>query len=352
VQHIIYSESKMRYHFNMEKLSFFEIEDWEEEYIKKALSAYNCQFTSESLSEKNVESFNSTTILSTMLYSVLDPNMLSKLPNLKMIATRTTGFDHIDLNYCKQRGIVVCNVPSYGETTVAEHTFALILALSRNIVQSAQRTRRGNFSLDGLEGFDIADKTIGVIGLGHIGKRVAQIALGFKMKVIVYAHKKDEDLAQNSNVYFINDLDLLFARSDIITLHIPASPENNHIINLDNIAKFKKGSLLINTSRGSLIDTQAIVYGLEKKILRGVGLDVVEDEAIVKEERAILTQNLKPNNLETLLLNHVLLGYENVIITPHNAFNSHEALKTILDTTVMNIRGFLEDKLQNKIDQP
>ncbi len=340
----------MIYDFSMGNMIFFEMDEWENDYIKKALETYSPQFYKETLTKNNVTQFVDATIISSMVYSTLTKEVLSQLPNLKLIATRTTGFDHIDLAYCKEKNIAVCNVPSYGEVTVAEHTFALLLALSRNIVTSIERTRRGNFSLDGLEGFDLNGKTMGVIGAGHIGKRVIEIARCFGMQVIVYAHHKDEELAKDPKIQFVIDLDLLLSRSDVVTLHIPGSPENNHMINLDNIKKFKTGSILLNTARGSLVDTQAIVYGLEKGILRGAGLDVLEEECGVKEEREILSDEfLKTCDIKTQLLNHVLLDCDNVIITPHNAFHSHEALLTILDTTVGNIRGLLDGKIVNSV---
>lgn len=340
----------------MEKIVFVETEKWEEEYIKNVLSGPASQrggqdvlFFERKLDQKNVANFISATILSSFIYSTLTRDVVSFLPNLKFIATRSTGFDHIDIDFCKERNIQVSNVPSYGEYAVAEHTFALILSISRKIIESVERTRRGNFSLEGLTGFELFGKTIGVLGAGRIGKRIIQIARCFGMKVLVFTKIKDDVLAKDENISLVS-LDKLINKSDIVTLHLPHTKETEHIINMENIDKFKKGSILINTSRGLLVETQAILEGLDKGILSGVGLDVLEEECGLKEERELLSgEFLRSCDIKTQLLNHVLLTRDNVVITPHNAFNSKEALIQILDTTIANIKAFLEGRPQNLV---
>ena len=334
---------------SMEKIAFFEIEDWEGGYLTDHLGGFECSLHEEPFTEHNADAFADVTVLSAMVYSQLHRDTLSKLPNLKLIATRTTGFDNIDLAYCKEQGIEVCNVPSYGAHTVAEHTFALIFALSRKLVPSINRTRRGDFTLEKLEGFDLWGKTLGVVGTGNIGKRVVQIASAIGMNVLVFAHHTDEDLVKDLKVKFV-DFDTVISQSDIVTLHVPGTPENTHLINRENIQKFKKGSYLINTARGSLVDTEAIVEALENGILLGAGLDVLEGEVSIKEERELKSEEfLKTCDLKTVLLDHILLDRDDVVITPHNAFHSHEALIQILDTTVQNIRGFFDKNPQNVV---
>jgi D-lactate dehydrogenase len=240
-------------------------------------------------------------------------------------------------------------VPRYGTHTVAEHTFALILGLSRKLVASIERTKRGGFDHHELTGFDLYDKTIGIVGLGDIGKSVMKIAKGFGMHVVAYSRHPDESLARRFGVSFL-DLNELFAVADIVTLHVPYVKQNHHMINKRNIKKFKKGSLLINTARGPLVETEAVVYGLEKGILQGFGSDVLEGEDIIKEERQILSENfLKTADIKALYLNHVLMGRDNVVVTPHNAFNSIEALRLILDVTVENIHKFTDNQPQNTV---
>lgn len=331
------------------KITFFEIEQWEQEFLQFQLPGYSLSFYEEVLTKDNASSVADTEILSAFIYSALSPEILSQLPKLKLISTRSTGFDHIDITYCKKKSISVCNVPTYGVNTIAEHTFALILALSRNIILSVERTRRGDFSLDGLWGFELAGKTLGIIGLGHIGRRVAEIAKTFKMNILVTTRHPDQNLAQQLGITFV-DLSTLLRNSDIVSLHVPLSPETHHLINRDNIALMKKGSMLINTARGAVVETEVVVWALEKGILAAAGLDVLEEECALKEERVLLTKEfLKTCDLKIQLLNHVLLTKKNVIITPHNAFNSHEALAEILKTTVDNIASFVAGKPMNLV---
>lgn len=333
------------------KIAFFEIEDWEKAFIEKNLSGNEIRYEDSHLTVENASLYRDVEIISSFIYSELDEKVLEQLPALKLIVTRSTGYDHIDLAYCEKRGIIVSNVPEYGTHTVAEHTFALILALSRNLIPSIERTKKGDFDLTGLTGFDLNGKTLGIIGLGNIGKAVVKIAHGFNMNVLVYTRHPDDILARELNITF-TPLEELLMSSDIVSLHVPSSPETEHIINQNNILKFKPGSLLINTARGGLIETEAILTGLEKGILRGVGIDVLEEESQIREERQLLTAKfLKDSDLKTQLLNHVLLTRENVIITPHNAFNSTEALHAILEVTVANIKGFTQGIPENVISQ-
>lgn len=329
------------------KIVFFEAEKWEEDYIRKSFQE-DVLLTEKKLDSQTAQEFKDCEIISTFIYSSLTREVLEKLPNLKFITTRSMGYDHIDLNYCKEKNIKVSNVPTYGAHTVAEHTFALILAISRKLVPSVEQARKGDFSSENLQGFDLAKKTLGVVGTGNIGKNVAKIALSFDMKVLAFSKNQDQDLALKGVKYV--SLDELLLSSDIVTLHLPHTKETEHIINLSNIQKFKKGSVLINTARGALVETQSIVEGLEKGIFQAVGLDVLEEEAALKEERELLSSEyLKKFDIKTQLLNHVLLTRDDVVITPHNAFNSKEAVEEILATTVLNIKKFTEGNSQNSV---
>lgn len=331
------------------KIAFFEIEGWEKPFFAEKLAGHELYFNEQPLSLETIEKVKDFEILSGMVYSSFKKETLEKLTNVKMITTRSTGFDHIDLAYCKEKNIVVCNVPEYGSNTVAEQTFALILALSRKLIPSVERTRRGDFSLDNLRGFDLHGKTIGVVGVGNIGKAVIRIANGFGMDVLGFARKPNMELASELGFIYV-DFEHLLVSSDIVTLHVPYTKETRHMINLDSIKKFKKGSVLINTARGGIVETEAILYGLESGILAGVGLDVLEEECTIKEERQLLTKEfLQECDIKTQLLNHVLLTKDNVIITPHNAFNSTEALQRILVTTFENMQSFIRSNPQNVV---
>lgn len=325
------------------KVVFFEIEPWEKPYLEKKLAGQDVTFHTKPLTEDSIEELQDVDSVSVFIDSHLTKELLAKLPNLKHITTRSTGYDHIDLAYCTQKGITVCNVPEYGTHTVAEHTFTLILALSRKLIPSVERTKRGDFSLDGLRGFDLYKKTIGIVGLGNIGTSVARIAKGFGMDVLAYARHPDVQLAKEVGFMYV-DLEHLLKVSDIITLHVPLTPETTHMINKENLHKLKRGCLLINTARGGLIETEAILFGLQEGIIKGAGIDVLEEEVNIKEERQLLSEKfLSENDLKTQLLNHVLLTRDDVIVTPHNAFNSYEALHKILDVTVENILKYCDN---------
>lgn len=331
------------------KLIFFELHDWEEAYLRKRADAgHEVVAFREVLDGSHLERIADAEVLSPFIYSKLTTERLAKLPRLKLIATRSTGFDHIDMADCGRRGITVCNVPFYGENTVAEHTFALILALSRKVHEAFVRVRAGNFSLDGLRGFDLKDKTIGVVGAGHIGLHVMRIARGFGMKVLAFDVRRDNFLAEVLGFEYA-ELDSLLSRSDIITLHAPYNTHTHHLINPGNIGKIKSGAVLINTSRGGLVNTEALLKALDDGILAGAGLDVLEGEETVLEESALLGDAVNPEKLRMAIQNHVILKKPNVVFTPHNAFNSQEALERILQTTADNIASFVAGTPKNVV---
>ncbi len=322
------------------KIAFFELENWEKEILIKELKGHKLVFFEGHLTKNKAMKIKDVDVIVIFIYSHINKEIINLLPKLKMVSTMSTGVDHIDIGECKKRKIKIMNVPYYGENTVAEHTFALILALSRKICESHDRTKRGDFLLNGLEGFDLKDKIIGIVGMGHIGSRVARIANGFEMKILSFTKHKDMKLARNLEVKYVS-LNELLRKSDVVSLHVPYTEETHHMINKNNIKLFKKGALLINTARGGIIETEAILYGLNEKILGGVGLDVLEEEHFIKEEKQLLSkQFVEECDLKTLLENHVLLNHKDVIITPHSAFYSREALLRVLHTTMENIGRF------------
>jgi D-lactate dehydrogenase len=288
-------------------------------------------------------------IVSPFVHSRLTADVIASLPHLKMIATRSTGFDHINVPEAESRAVPVCNVPTYGENTVAEHTFALILALSRNLHKAYVRTVAGNFSLDGLQGFDLKGKTLGVVGVGHIGGYVMRIAKGFGMHLLAYDPVEDMTKADHFDFTYTTLEDLL-GRSDIVTLHVPGSDATRHFIGAHNIGQFKRGALLINTARGDLIDTAALLSALDQGILRGAGLDVLEGEEVLSEEKQLLLNpKATEESLKQALRNRTLLQRPDLVITPHIAFDSAEAVERILDTTIANIKAFRDDAPRNLV---
>ena len=329
------------------KIAFFEIENWQKDYLKEKLPKDELSFFAEPLSLVNMNSATGCQVISPFIYSQINKDILQKLPDLKMIATRSTGFDHIDIQTAKEDKVVVCNVPFYGENTVAEHTFALILALSRKLVDSVQRARTGDFTLDGLRGFDLKDKTLGIIGLGHIGIHVARIAKGFEMNVLACDPTEDKKLAKKIGFAY-SGLEDLLSKSDIITLHVPYCKENFHLIDKKNLKLMKVAALIINTARGELIDTEELISALKNKKIGGAGLDVLEGEKFLKEEKEFLYKPEKRAELQQIVEDHELLSFENVVYTPHIAFFSKEALERIIHTTVQHILDFEKGKVDEK----
>lgn len=324
------------------KVTFFELEDWEKKYlVENKLDIGEIEIIDGPVNDEKLPIKSDTEAIAIFVDSRVTEKVLEHFPDLKLIATRSTGYDHIDLEACKKRGIAVASVPSYGEETVAEYTFALLLTLSRKIFESYDRIKEtGSFDLTGMRGFDLNGKTLGVVGTGKIGKNVIEIAKGFNMKVIAYDKFPDEAYKQKMGYEYLT-MDEVLAQADILTLHVPYLPENHHMINAESIAKMKKGVYLINTARGALIETEALLKGLKDGVIAGAGLDVLEEEGVIKDELNFLTgAHPGEHNLRTVLQNHVLVDMPNVVITPHNAFNTWEALQRILKTTVENIKSF------------
>jgi len=331
------------------KIAFFELEEWEKAKLSNGLlEGHDVRLSTDPLVERTLDQAKDADIVSVFIHSSLNYTNLALLPSLKFVATRSTGYDHIDLVYCHERGISISNVPSYGENTVAEHTFALILALSRNIHKAFVHTLAKDVPFRDLRGFDLAGKTLGVIGAGRIGLHTIKIAKGFGMRVVAFDTSHAPLLEEVLNFHYV-PLDELLAISDIISFHCPYSPATHHLINLENVRRIKRGALLINTARGGLIDPSALTLALDEGIVAGAGLDVLEGEDLLKDERQILAQPLTQDKLRTLLLNHSLLNRDNVVITPHIGFNSVEAVERIMATTLDNLYAYLNGAPQNLV---
>jgi D-lactate dehydrogenase len=334
------------------KIVLFEIEAWERNAFSELEDrGYEIVFDKRALDADTVADHGDAAIISTFIYSKLNAEVLAKFENLKFIATRSTGFDHIDLDYCQEHDITVANVPSYGENTVAEHVFALLLSISHRVVDGVDRTRRGDFSPRGLQGFDLKHKTLGIIGTGHIGFHVAHIAKGFMMNVVAFDIKPDEQAAQEIGFDYV-DMDTLLKQADVISIHVPGSEKTKHLLGKEQFDAMKQGVVLINTARGPIIDIQALLQALTTGKVAAAGLDVLPEEPVIREEAELLRSLHDPErNLETLLADHVLLRLRNVIITPHSAFNTREAVQRILDTTCDNIVAFTDEQPKNIVSK-
>ena len=292
-----------------------------------------------------------TEILSVFTVSKVDAAIFKQMPKLKLIACRSTGFNNIDAAAAKKHKVVVVNVPTYGEHTVAEYTFTLMLALSRKLLQTVEQVRRGDIDATTTHGMDLYSKTLGVVGCGRIGRNVACLGKAFGMKVIGFDPFPDEAAAKEIGYHYV-PFDELVASSHVISLHSPYTKDNHHLINARTLAKTKRGALLINTARGELVDTIALTEALQTGQLAGAALDVLEDEKLldVDEEELILRASSVPRaSLENAVAIDVLSKMFNVIITSHNAYNTVEAIRRINQTTVTNIEAFLAGKPQNQV---
>lgn len=306
------------------KLLFTEIEPKEETLLKQAFPDDIVYCSSGKLSPELIKKFADSQILSVFIDSHITKEVLEQLPNLQMIITRSTGYDHIDTQAAAQRGIVVCNAPYYATTAVAEYTFALILALARIIYTTCYQVKHKHVCKPKeLRGFELKGKTIGIIGLGSIGKEVAQLAHAFGMKIIVYDIHQDKKFAQQWDITFCTLPDLL-ANSDIITLHIPLTKQTYHLINTQSIQQIKHGAYIINTARGALIDNKALLTAIEKGIVAGAALDVM-DERQSKEAQQLIDNAC-------------------VLVTPHNAYNTAESKERLLQDSIATIKAWQDGK--------
>jgi len=287
-----------------------------------------------------------TEVLSVMVHSPVRREAIAAMQNLKLIATRSTGFDHIDLEAARERGIHVCTVPAYGVATVAEHTFALILALTRKVHKAYLRGLHGDTRLDDLMGIDLAGKTLGVIGAGKIGRHVIQIGKGFAMNVVAYDLFEDPAAADFRFVA----LNELYREADVIAVCCPLTEATDHLIDASAFAQMKKGVIFVNTARGAVVDSHALLQALEDGTVAGAGLDVLEHEEVLGEDALVASLLSKaPDSPSAVALNLALMRHPLVIVTPHMAFYSREALQRIRDTTAENIQAFQRGYPQNTV---
>lgn len=279
--------------------------------------------------------------LSVFVHTQVDATMLSALAQLKLVVTRSTGFDHIDLAACRARGIAVCNAPAYGSCSVAEHAFALLFAAARRIIPARRKMASGDFSIEGLRGVELAGRVFGVLGTGRIGRHVARIAHCLNMRVLGNDPFPDAELMAQNIVEYV-DCDTLLAQSDVLSLHCPASAESYHLLDAAAFAKMKHGVILVNTARGDIIDASALLTAIDSGTVAAAGLDVFElesclgcmpcadDDIIVSAERALLT-------------------HENVVATPHIAFDTVEAVARLWQTTLDNLTAFFAGRTKNRV---
>ncbi len=333
------------------KIIFLYKEEWEKSYVEDKFRGKNLDVIfAKSLDEVTAENLHSAEAISVFVSHECKQAELDRLPSLKLIAARSTGFDYVDIALARSRGIEVVYVPSYGENTVAEFAFALLLAISRKIPEAHEQvTETGSFAQGALRGFDLSGKTIGVVGTGRIGLNAIQIAKGFDLNVVAYDPFPKQNIDRDLGFRYASFEELLGV-SDIITLHAPYNEHTKHMINEESIYYIKRGAVLINTARGGLVKTEALVKALEEGIISAAGLDVLEEEGDMYDEMKLLGQpHPKLEELKNVLANNYLINHPRVIVTPHIAFNTSEAVQRILDTTVGNILAFVDGEIKNRV---
>lgn len=330
------------------KIVIFETEQWEAAACGRLAGAHALACTPEGLDLDNVARFADAEVISPFVHSNLGGAVLARMPRLRLIATRSTGYDHVDLAYCRAAGITVCNVPDYGDHTVAEHAFALLLALCRRIPEAAERVRRGDVGAGDLRGVELAGKTLGVIGAGRIGRRVLQIARGFGMLTLACDPSPDAAARQDPGFRAVPLPDLL-AASDVVSLHAPGG--SGLRLSDPEFALMKTGALLINTARGGAVDPAALLRALSSGRLAGAGLDVIAEEQAFGDEAEVFRQDaaVDPGRLRALLANHALVRRPDVLVTPHIAYNTQEAVDRLIETTVGNIEAYAAGAARNVV---
>ncbi len=321
----------------MSNIGWFDFQEWEDEVKKSDLDV---EIHEESLNPENCEGYDYDHVC-VFASSNVDENVLKEI-RPEAVFTRSTGYDNIDLETAEELGINVFNVPHYGSNTVAEHAFALILAISKNILQSAERTHHV-FDHKGLTGFELKGRKIGIIGTGDIGQESIKIAKGFGMDVIAYDPYKKDHLEEELDFMYVSKEDLL-TQSDIISLHCPLTDKNHHFLEEKAFKKMKNNVVIINTARGGLINSEALLDALKKDQVAAAGLDVMELE---DEMRKMQNYEERTNFCcPEFKANCELIERDDVIVTPHNGFNTEEAKDRIFETTLRNIK---EQPEENKV---
>jgi D-lactate dehydrogenase len=317
------------------KVAWFDTENWEREFLQDRAEGLEIEFFEESLTRDTVEKVSGFDAVTVFVESQVSSEVLEKL-DADFVACRSTGYDHVDLEAADKQEITVFNVPDYGGTTVAEHAFGLILALSRKIYSAVRKVDRGEFDHQGLRGFDLKGKTLGVIGTGSIGLNAIRIANGFDMHVIASDPYPDHDAAEELGFMYVSDEDLV-RKADIITVHCPLTDKTRHMLSEEEF-KQMDGTLIVNTARGEVIDTEALIEALENGSVEAAGLDVLEEECYIEDDIEYLGDLEEKCDPQVILEDHILMNRDDVLITPHNAFNSREALERIEETTLRNLR--------------
>lgn len=329
------------------KIAFFDLAGWEIPLINKKCKELGLEViktATEPFDASCISQIKDVEILSVFL-SKVDQSIMQALPNLKLISARATGLDHIDINFAQKNSIAVIYLPSYAEETVAEYAMALILMLSRRLGVTFAQSLNGIFDQKTTRGHDLAGKTLGIIGTGKIGCKLAKMANGFDMNIICYDISPKPEKLIGCALHYVS-LEELLKSSDIISIHLPYTKETHHLIDFGTLKLLKKGVLFVNTARGAIANISAIRQGLKDGIFGGVAMDTFEGSDIWIHQEHILNKKEIPEaeELRQAIEAFSLLKFDNVILTPHNAYNSHEAIERMIETTFSDIAAFCKKK--------
>lgn len=333
------------------KILFFDVREEEKPELQEFCKNHECKLLEESLNDKTVitEEMQEAEVISCFTFSRVSSDILSKFSKLKLIALRCVGFNHIDLEYCKKNNIQVVNSLGYGNVTVAEFAFGLILDVTRKVARAYMNLKNEHLDRDVYTGFELNGSTFGVVGTGAIGSEAIRIAKGFGMNVLAYDLYPKKELEERYGVKYV-ELDELLKNSDVVSLHAPLTKDNFHLINEEKINLMKKNAVIVNTARGELIDTKALYEALSENRIFGAGLDVLEAENILTQPESKWDFDyLTDDYIRQTLINERLLKLRNVVVTPHIAYNTYQAQKRILNITISNIESFFNGKITNSV---
>ena len=330
------------------KIAFYDTHSYDKQSFDEANKAFGFEihYNEFKLNENTVVTAQGYDAVCVFVNDVVNGWVISALKDcgVKLIALRCAGFNNVDLAAAKTAGIAVVRVPAYSPHAVAEHGIALLMSLTRHIPQAYLRTKTANFNIEGLTGRDLFGLTAGVLGTGKIGRIMAGLLKGLGMKVIVYDKFPNEEWAKEIGARYVS-LNEIFRESDVLSLHCPLTEETKHIVNHDTMKMMKSDAVIINTGRGALIDSKALVHALKHKHIAGIGMDVYEEESkyfFSDWSTQVMTDDVLAR----------LLTFPNVIITGHQAFLTTNALKNISDVTLQNIKDFADGKaLSNAVQQ-
>ncbi len=335
----------------MPRIIFYDVAEEACQLLRRGLvnhPLWDTRYIGDALRNDNAVLAEDSEVVSVLTTSRITAEIINKLPALRLLATRSTGFDHIDLEAAAQRRILVCNAPDYGPITIAEYTLGLLLMLMRKLAITLRRTRHGDFSRAGLTGHDLYGKTLGLIGTGRIGTRVAYLAHAFGMRVLASDPAPNLALCRDCEVAYLA-LDELLPKVDALSLHVPYTEATRHLLNEERLRRLKPGVVLVNTARGGIVDSCALARLQAEGHFGGLALDCFEGEEVWIGAHAPLLPSHIPVQIEQALNSFQMQLGENVILTPHNAFNSKEALQRLLQTTLENIEAFFAGDPKNLV---